>query len=180
VRPLYVSVRLAAAVVAVTAAAGCVSVGEDSGGGSRPSHSAGQRGGEAGEGAAAVSGDAVGRVRGQADGKHGHGGKGKGGKSPSAPASSSAGAGASATTPGKRDLPPKAGEPTPTDAVSEPPHTSSAPEPPPASSPPPPASPDPTVAEPSSSAHQGTGPQLEQRAPAPAPGRPGRMRAARV
>ncbi|MYR57953.1 hypothetical protein GTY54_17505, partial [Streptomyces sp. SID625] len=77
VRPLPVSVRLAAALAALAAATGCVSVGEEAGGGARPSHSAEQGGGEVPGGAAAVSGAAADRA-GAGDGKHGHGKKEKG------------------------------------------------------------------------------------------------------
>ncbi|MGW2897858.1 hypothetical protein ACWDAO_25490 [Streptomyces sp. NPDC001212] len=87
-RPLFVSVRLAAVVAAVTAAAGCVSVGEDAGS-VRPSHSAGDRGGRAPGGVDAVSRGDAGRAGGGGDGKRGHGGKGKPGESPSAPVSPS-------------------------------------------------------------------------------------------
>ena len=59
-RPLYVPVRLAATVVAVAAAAGCMSVGDDTGGSVKPSHSAGQRGGEAPDGGSAVPGGGAG------------------------------------------------------------------------------------------------------------------------
>ncbi|MYS55815.1 hypothetical protein GTW46_38170, partial [Streptomyces sp. SID6013] len=56
-RPLYVPVRLAATALAVAAAAGCMSVGDDApGGGGRPSHSAGERGGEVPDGGPEVSG----------------------------------------------------------------------------------------------------------------------------
>ncbi|NEA94112.1 hypothetical protein G3I22_17615, partial [Actinospica acidiphila] len=65
-RRLYVPVRLAATVVAVAAAAGCVSVGDDDAGGkAAPSHSAGRSGGEAPDGGT----DRVG-------GKAGHGAAG--------------------------------------------------------------------------------------------------------
>ncbi len=56
-RPLYVPVRLAATVVAAAAATGCMSVGDDApGGGARPSHSAGERGGGAPDGGPAATG----------------------------------------------------------------------------------------------------------------------------
>ena len=58
-RALYVPVRLAATVMAVAAAAGCMSVGDD-GDRPAPSHSAGQRGGEAPDGGSAVSGGGAG------------------------------------------------------------------------------------------------------------------------
>ncbi|RSN33988.1 hypothetical protein DMH12_38575, partial [Streptomyces sp. WAC 04229] len=60
-RPLYVPVRLAATAMAVVAATGCMSVGDDeSGGGVRPSHSAGERGGEAPGGGPAGPGGSAG------------------------------------------------------------------------------------------------------------------------
>ncbi|MCK1823846.1 hypothetical protein MTQ10_30815, partial [Streptomyces sp. XM83C] len=59
-RPLYVPVRLAATVMAVAAAAGCMSVGDDDTGGSRPSHSADQRGGAEPDGGSADAGGAAG------------------------------------------------------------------------------------------------------------------------
>jgi len=172
VRAFYVPVRLAATVMAVAAAAGCISVGDD---GSRPgpSHSAGQRGGEAPDGGSAVSGGGVGF----------HGGKGaKGGTGSAKPdestspgasmaASASGGAKPSAKAPEKggtgssnESVPPK-GEASPTDTPAEP---TPPPPPPPVSSPP--AS-DPGTPEPSSSAHE-QATQLEQREPAPAAGTP--------
>jgi hypothetical protein len=173
VRPLYVPVRLAATVIAVAAAAGCMSVGDDGAGGSvKPSHSAGQRGAKAPDGGSAVSGGA-GYGTGAADGEGGHG-KGKGGKGKRAPGKSggpsvspSAVAGTSAPTddkPGKpaRPSPPRTSAPSPTRTPD--------PEPTP-TSPGPSASPDPTP-EPSSSAHEPPGPQLAQREPAPEAGAP--------
>ncbi|PNG16385.1 hypothetical protein C1J00_42195, partial [Streptomyces cahuitamycinicus] len=76
-RPLYVPVRLAATVVAVAAAAGCMSVGDDAGGSVKPSHSAGQRGGEAPDGGPAVSGGGAGFG---AAGEESERGRGKGKK----------------------------------------------------------------------------------------------------
>lgn len=56
-RPLYVPVRLAAAVMAVAATAGCMSVGEDGRESAGPSHSAPDRGGAAApDGGAAAQG----------------------------------------------------------------------------------------------------------------------------
>ncbi|MEV5147666.1 hypothetical protein AB0L14_25565 [Streptomyces sp. NPDC052727] len=168
-RPLYVPVRLAVAVLAVTAAAGCVNVGDDAGR-VRPSHSAGQRGAEAPDGGPVpgVGGFAE-EGGGAGDGKHGHGGKAKRGKPGSASASPSAARSAShaPAEPGRTAEP---GEPVPTKAPPTPPVTSAPPEPP-ASTPPPPVS-EPPSAEPSSSAHEETGPQLVQRVPAPAAGVP--------
>ncbi|MFF4270747.1 hypothetical protein [Streptomyces sp. NPDC001536] len=170
-RPLYVPVRLAATVMAVAAAAGCMSVGDDDGGKSaKPSHSAGQRGGEAPDGGSAVSGGGDGYGVAGADGKHGKKkGKGKAGESASPSASESAGESASPSAdvkPGKTDKP----QPTPT---KPPPTPTKPPEPTPTPTPTPdPPSPTPTAAEPSSSAHPGTEPQLTQREPAPAAGTP--------
>ncbi|MCT7352498.1 hypothetical protein N4P33_09970, partial [Streptomyces sp. 15-116A] len=66
-RRKLVPVRLAATVVAVAAAAGCMSVGEDgAGGGGKPSHSA-RPGGEAPDGAVAP-GDGAGYGAAAADG----------------------------------------------------------------------------------------------------------------
>ncbi|WP_435216108.1 hypothetical protein [Streptomyces sp. bgisy034] len=177
-RPLYVPVRLAATVVAVAAAAGCMSVGDDAGGGNaKPSHSAGQRGGEAPDGGSAVSGDGSGY------GAHGQDGKPdkskdkgkdekKAGKSASPEASPSAGASASAPAGG--DRPPKPGQsekPGPTRTAEPSPTRTVEPEPTPTEEPTT-ATPAPTQAEPSSSAHEETGPQLGQREPAPAAGSP--------
>ncbi|WP_053663234.1 hypothetical protein [Streptomyces sp. MMG1121] len=170
-RPLYVPVRLAVTMLAVAAAAGCVNVGDDAGR-ARPSHSAGQHGGEAPDGGPV---DGVGgRERGAAagDGKHGNGGKAKPGESPSASASPSGSASASATPaqPGRPGKTVKPGDPAPTKAPPAPPVTSAPPVPPPST--PPPATSEPPSAEPSSSAHEETGPQLVQREPAPAAGVP--------
>ncbi|MFJ4949768.1 hypothetical protein [Streptomyces sp. NPDC088760] len=168
-RPLYVPVRLAAAVLAVTAAAGCVNVGDDAGR-VRPSHPAGQRGGEAPDGGPVDGVGGLAREEGGAgDGKHGHGGKAKKGESASASATPSAARSVShaPAEPGRTVQP---GDPEPTKAQPTPPVTSAPPEPP-ASTPPPPVS-DPPSAEPSSSAHEEAGPQLAQREPAPRAGVP--------
>ncbi|MDX3579472.1 hypothetical protein PV663_21500, partial [Streptomyces sp. FL07-04A] len=77
-RPLYLPVRLAVTVMAVAAAAGCMSVGEDDGGRAKPSHSAGPRGGEAGGGDSRGAGGGFGVGAAGGDGRHGHG-KGAGG-----------------------------------------------------------------------------------------------------
>ncbi|MEU9383539.1 hypothetical protein AB0D38_22260, partial [Streptomyces sp. NPDC048279] len=80
-RPLYVPVRLAVTVMAVAAAAGCVNVGDDAGK-VKPSHSAGHRDGEGGDGGSGVSGGGGAGYGGEAaDGKRGHGGKPKPGES---------------------------------------------------------------------------------------------------
>ena len=175
-RPMYVPVRLAATVMAVAAAAGCMSVGEDGDGPARPSHSAGQRGGEAPDGGpAGVGGGYLGPRGG--DGKRGHGkGKDKASASASPSASPSAGASESAPTrpvkPGRTEKP---GAPTPTKAQPPTPTRSPDPEPPAPSPEPPSPSAEPTTAEPSSSAHEGNGgtaPQLAEREPAPEAGVP--------
>ncbi|MFF3942828.1 hypothetical protein [Streptomyces phaeofaciens] len=177
--PKYVPVRLAATVMAVAAAAGCMSVGDDEGGRAKPSHSAGHRGGDAPDGGpAGVGGGYMGAAG--TDGKHGHGrGKGRPSASASASGSPSAGASASASAgpvqPGKTEKP---GVPAPTKAQPSAP-ASPDPEPPVPSPEPPPPSAEPTVAEPSSSAHEpggaaggGTAPQLVLREPAPEAGAP--------
>jgi hypothetical protein len=170
VRRLYLSVRLAATVMAVAAAAGCMSVGDDPGGSARPSHSAGQRDGGAPGGGTAVSCGGVG-AWGAADGKHGKKGAGKAEESASASASPSAGASRSAPASGKPGRTGKPGAPTPTGATPTP--TRSVEPPPTPSEPPTSASPEPPPsAEPSSSAHEQAAPQLAQREPAPTAGSP--------
>ncbi|MYW48378.1 hypothetical protein GT346_34985, partial [Streptomyces sp. SID161] len=73
-RPSYVPVRLAVTVLALTAAAGCVSVGDDAGR-ARPAHSAGQRGGEVPDGGPAQGAGGLAGEGAVGDGKHWHGGK---------------------------------------------------------------------------------------------------------
>ncbi|MCZ9351136.1 hypothetical protein NGM36_15220 [Streptomyces mutabilis] len=181
-RPLYVPVRLAATAVAVAAAAGCMSVGDDaSGGGARPSHSAGEQGGAAPDGGPAVSSGNVGygaaaadEARGRGKGKkgkdkgeddgeeHGEGGKGKGGTP-------------SAEPPARATPPPvKGGDdgPAPTRTPPPEPTRTAEPEPTPTEEPPASPSPEPTTAEPSSSAHEPPGTQLGHREPAPTAGAP--------
>ncbi|MFE7034395.1 hypothetical protein ACFU9Y_29190 [Streptomyces sp. NPDC057621] len=167
---MYVPVRLAVAALAVAASAGCMSVGDDEGSSRvRPSHSAGQRGGEEPDGGSAVSGGAPGR-HGVSDGKHAGA---KPGRSASGTASPSAGESGSAAPkkPAKGDTggkKPRPGVPSPT--KEQPTPTRQDPEPTPPKETPPP-SPDPTTAEPSSSAHPEPEPQLvERREPAPAAG----------
>ncbi|UUU32812.1 hypothetical protein JIX56_24640 [Streptomyces sp. CA-210063] len=171
-RALNVSVRLAATVMAVAAAAGCMSVGDD-GRKPGPSPSAGQPGGEKPDGGTAVTG---GGGTGYQAGKR----KGRASASPDPSASGSASPSASASgaaKPSGKAAPPKGGkeegkgerpekpeptkgEPTPTPTVVEP-----EPEPTkPVESP----SPEPS-AEPSSSAHE-QGAQLVEREPAPRAG----------
>ncbi|MFI9245860.1 hypothetical protein ACIGXF_25565 [Streptomyces sp. NPDC053086] len=174
-RPLYVPVRLAVTVLAVTTAAGCVNVGDDAGR-ARPAHSAGQHGGEAPDGGPVDGAGGLVEERAGSDGKHGHGGKSKPGESASASATPS-GTGSASGAPAKPGKPGKPGDPGMTDQPGDPaptkaqptPPASSAPPEPPASTPPPPVS-EPPSAEPSSSAHEETGPQLVQREPAPAAG----------
>ncbi|ELP61714.1 hypothetical protein STRTUCAR8_05911, partial [Streptomyces turgidiscabies Car8] len=74
-RPLHVPVRLAATVVAVVAAAGCMSVGDGDAGQVKPSHSAGQKGAKAPDGGSAVTGGGGSGWAGGSggDAKHGHG-----------------------------------------------------------------------------------------------------------
>lgn len=170
-RALYVPVRLAAAVLAVAATAGCMSVGDDAGQ-PGPSHSAGrQAGGVPAEGSV-VGGAEAGSYSGKS-GKGGRRGKAsaKPGKSASGDASASASPGAKpsakATEKGgtpSRATAPAGGEPTPTRTSAEP-----SPEPPPVSQPSPP---DPGTPEPSSSAHELPMTQLIQREPAPEAGSP--------
>ncbi|MFA3877032.1 hypothetical protein ABS735_25640 [Streptomyces sp. MMCC 100] len=185
-RPLYVPVRLAATAMAVAAAAGCMSVGDDEpGGGVRPSHSAGERGGEVPEGGPAVSGGNAGYDAAAADGKDGRGKKAKGkgedkaeGDGEGKGGESGEGKGASASAPpaarptGAR--PPNGGnhDPEPTRTPPAEPTRPAEPEPTPPEEPPASPTPEPTVAEPSSSAHEPPGTQLEQREPAPAAGAP--------
>ncbi|MFB6553689.1 hypothetical protein [Streptomyces sp. NPDC056405] len=179
-RPLYVPVRLAATVVAVAAVTGCMSVGDDaSGGGARPSHSAGERGGEVPEGGPAVSGGNAGydaaadEDRGRGKGKKGKGdGKGKGEKE----GGKGKDATPSAPTPARPSgAPPAKGgddEPAPTRTPPAEPTRTAEPEPTPPPEPPASPTPEPTVAEPSSSAHEPPGTQLAQREPAPEAGAP--------
>lgn len=184
---LYVPVRLAAAVVAVAAAAGCMSVGDDEGRRAEPSHSAGQQGGEAPDGGVVVPGDGVGFGGGAAGGVPDGHGDGKDGRkkdgdgeedegepgesgAPSASASALPGASVPAPVgPGRTVAP--GGDPVPPKPLPTPTRTTEEPQPP-EPSPEPPASPEPTVAEPSSSAHEQTGPQMVQREPAPQAGVP--------
>ncbi|MFE0804032.1 hypothetical protein [Streptomyces sp. NPDC058812] len=182
-RPLYVPVRLAATVVAVAAATGCMSVGDDaSGGGARPSRSAGERGGEVPDGGPAATGGNAGydatvadKDRGRGKGKKAKGdgkGKGKGEKE--------GGTGKDATPsapPPERPTgapPAKGGDDGSAPTRTPPAEPTRTVEPQPTPPPEPPASPtpEPTVAEPSSSAHEPPGTQLAQREPAPEAGAP--------
>ncbi|MEU5593981.1 hypothetical protein [Streptomyces sp. NPDC020298] len=172
-RPLPVPVRLAATAMVLAATSGCVNVGDDAGP-ARPSHSAGRRGGDASDGLTVVSGRGGGYGGEAVDGKHGHGGKPKPGKSASASATPSAKGSAASSAPAETGRTEKPGDPPPSKDQPTPSHT---PEPtptppPPPPPPPPPASSEPPTAEPSSSAHEETGPQLAQREPAPTAGSP--------
>ncbi|MFF4899547.1 hypothetical protein [Streptomyces sp. NPDC001068] len=172
-RPLYVPVRLAVSVMAVAAAAGCVNVGDDAGK-ARPSHSAGHRDGSGGGADSWVSGGGGAGYGGDApDGKRGHGGKPKPGESGSASAMPSKGASGGPTVPVKpgQSVPPGATGGS-TGAAASPTPPPASPTPPPDSPTPPPPVTDPPSAEPSSSAHEDTGPQLLQREPAPRAGAP--------
>ncbi|MBQ0890144.1 hypothetical protein KBZ94_35355 [Streptomyces sp. RM72] len=182
-RPLYVPVRLAATALAVAAAAGCMSVGDDeSGGGARPSHSAGERGGEAPGGGPAVSGGNAGYDAAVADDGHGKGkkakakGKGKGdGKGKGGGGEGRAGAASEPPAAHPTGAPPPNGGnhgPEPTRTPPAEPTRTAEPEPTRTAEPPASPTPEPTVAEPSSSAHEPPGTQLEQREPAPAAGTP--------
>ncbi|MER6788166.1 hypothetical protein ABT330_26735 [Streptomyces sp. NPDC000658] len=176
-RPLYVPVRLVATVMAVAAASGCMSVGDEDGGRARPSHSAGHRPGEAQGGDAAGAGGGLGMGPAGGDGRHGPGKGGRSGASASAAASASPSAGGSAPAPkgpvkpGRTDGP---GASTPSGAQTAAPTRSPDPDPPAPSPAPPSPSAEPTVAEPSASAHDdgGTLPQLADREPAPEAGWP--------
>ncbi|MEZ7006919.1 hypothetical protein [Streptomyces sp. AD55] len=179
-RPLYVPARLTATFLAVAAAAGCVNVGDDASGRSaRPTHSAGERAGDAPGAGPVLPGGPAGY--GQAGGGDGHGrgkdaggGDGKTGKDgrdedggedagrsgaptagPSGSAPSKGGPGEAAPTRTTLPEPPRPPDPEPT-ATPEPPD---------------PPAPEPTP-EPSSSAHEPPGTQLAQREPAPRAGVP--------
>ncbi|MDX3385399.1 hypothetical protein PV682_28590 [Streptomyces niveiscabiei] len=152
-RSCSLSVRLAASVLAVAAASGCMSVGDDAdgAGAAKPSQSAGQPGGAAPDGGKAGEGRYVngsthrGDDKGARDGDH----SGAPSATPSASLSASASPSAPAPKPGK----PGPGRPTPTrSAVPEPPQQS--PEPPTPSPEPPSSSPEPSPVEPSPSAQE--------------------------
>ncbi|MER7965439.1 MULTISPECIES: hypothetical protein [Streptomyces] len=185
-RPLYVPVRLAATAMAVAAAAGCMSVGDDApGGGTRPSHSAGERDGEVPEGGPSVSGGNAGYGAAVADGKRGKGRKGEaedgdgaeddgGGKDGGGEKGEDA---SGSERPAGRPTGNRPGDggnhdPGPTRTLPAEPTRPAEPEPTPPEEPPASPTPEPTVAEPSSSAHEPPGTQLEQREPAPAAGTP--------
>ncbi|MFE9613288.1 hypothetical protein [Streptomyces sp. NPDC006012] len=168
-RPLYVPVRFAATVLAVSAAAGCVSVGADT---ARPgpSRSTGQEGGKAPDGGAAVPGAGA-----------GYGGPAAGGDRREERGEAEPGESASASQPpsGRHRAPAtasgpwhtqKPGDPLPTEEQPSDPYTE---EPTPTPTVEPSSSPTlPPTAEPSSSAHEDPSPQLVQREPAPRAGRP--------
>ncbi|WP_405919750.1 hypothetical protein [Streptomyces longwoodensis] len=176
-RPLYVPVRLAATVLAVATAAGCMSVGDGEGGPARPSQSAGQPGDGVPGGARASGGGRLGHPGGHADGKGGHG-KGRGEDDASGSPTASPTSGASAPPPageepgrgGDGKGPDGPGAPSPSGDQPTPPRPTPSDPPPP--EPPASPSPEPTVAEPSSSAHEDPRPQLAERLPAPEAGAP--------
>lgn len=176
-RPLYLSVRVATAALAVATVAGCVSVGGDHDGRAKPSHSVKQEeGGEVPDGGTAVGGAFGHRPSGEG-GEAGDGLTGKSGRkqdgdtahAPSPGASASAGPSRSAPAPGGADesagsAPPGTGEPAPS--------TTSEPRPTPTGEPSVSPTPEPTTAEPSSSAHEPQSSQLRYREPAPEAGMP--------
>ncbi|MEU6322230.1 hypothetical protein [Streptomyces sp. NPDC047009] len=174
-RACYVPVRLVATALAVAAAAGCMSVGDDAGSPS-PSHSTGRHGGAALDGGTVV-GEGVGGGRGGAAVK---GGKHEPDASASGTSASPSASESRKGAKGKGDQPTAKGmskngdggdggvPPAPTNG--EPSSTDTPPDPPSPFQPDPP-SPTPTTAEPSSSAHEQTT-QLMQREPAPQAGAP--------
>jgi hypothetical protein len=177
VRPVYASVRLAVAVVAVTAAAGCVSVGGDAGGKVRPSHSAGRRAGTTPDGGTEASGGITGRAGGGSGGSGGHGAghrPGGDGAVPSAAASSSvAGSVPAASSAGRTEPSGQPGPGVPVPQEPAPSGTSAAPPSlPPEPSPSPSSSAEPTQAEPPPSASEGgAGTQLDHQELVPEPER---------
>ncbi|WP_416973601.1 hypothetical protein [Streptomyces sp. 4F14] len=150
-RSCSLSVRLAASLLAVAAASGCMSVGDDGegAGAAKPSRSAGERGGAAPDGGKAGSGRYVnGSPHESGDAKGGHDGTAAPSATPSAsvPAPS-----ATPSAPAPRPGKPGPGKPTPTrSAVPEPPQQS--PEPSPVEPSPSVPAPEPSPVEPSPSA----------------------------
>ncbi|MFH8976360.1 hypothetical protein [Streptomyces sp. NPDC017890] len=182
-RPLYVPVRLAVTAVAVAAVAGCMSVGDDVSDGSvKPSHSAGERGGEVSGGGPAVSGSAgygaaaADEGRGREKGKKGKGDDGRGKGRSKGEAGKGEDTSLSAPPPARPDgTPPGTGgddAPAPTRTPPAEPTRTVEPQPTPTDEPPATPTPEPTVAEPSSSAHEPPGTQLAHREPAPEAGVP--------
>jgi hypothetical protein len=178
VRACYVPVRLAATVMALAAATGCMSVGDDAG---RPSSSptAGRHDGAAPDGGSVTSGGVSGGLGGaaarvgspkpdepgavssaspsaSASGGDGRA-KGNGAGKPTAGETSKHGSGGGGEVPPA----PTVGEPDPTGSPADPSPTTQ----------PDPPSPTPTTAQPSSSA-PGQATQLVQREPAPRAGYP--------
>ncbi|MGW1895359.1 hypothetical protein ACWCP6_34720 [Streptomyces sp. NPDC002004] len=158
-RPLSVPARLAAAMVAVAATAGCMSVSDD---GIRPapSHSAGAResGGAGPDGVTSVTGTGAGTRGGhERRGKKAH--PDDDASSSTSPSASGADDKPSSTKPsrsggsGKPGRPRRTPTPTPTKPDTTPTHDSPDPTPP-EPTPPPDPGPGPTTAEPSSSAHE--------------------------
>jgi hypothetical protein len=175
VRACYVPVRLAATVMVVAAAAGCMSVGDDAG--SPPaSPSVGRHGDDGPDGGSATSGGAETGLGGAAA-KAGQRRPGQPGAGLSASPSASASGGGGGT----KGVEPTAKEPSnhgkgsgravpPAPTVGEPAPTGTTGDPSPTTRPDPP-SPTPTTAEPSSSA-PGQAAQLVEREPAPRAGDP--------
>ncbi|MFD0415128.1 hypothetical protein [Streptomyces sp. NPDC127108] len=186
-RHVYVSVRWAAAVVAVAATAGCMSIGDDGSGAPVPARSAGERsgaaapdGGSVTPGGSRADGRADGRRGGEKDGKGGKDAKGgdegggKDGKSPAAGRGKDAapddepskgGASGGSTVEPTSD----GGKPSPTRTRPGPRPTRSTPAPDPTSATPTPTQ-EPTPPEPSSSAHGGVGEPAGRGEPSPEAG----------
>lgn len=186
-RHVYVSVRLAAAVVAVAATAGCMSIGDDGSGGPAPARSAGERSGAAAPdggtvtpGGARGAGPEGGREGGEKggkggkDAKGGEKGRGKDGKKPDAGRGKDAapddkpsrgGSGGGSTVEPTSD----GGRPTPTRTRPGPRPTRSTPAPDPTTATPTPTQ-EPTSPEPSSSAHGGVGEPAGRGEPSPQAG----------
>ncbi|WP_030568149.1 hypothetical protein [Streptomyces aureocirculatus] len=189
-RQLYVTVRWAAAAVAVAATTGCMSIGDDGSGTPAPARSAGERSGDAVPDGGSVSpggargpgadgdrkdGDGKGGKGGK-DGKKGRGDRGGGGDGKKATAGHGKGAvvdgepsrggnrGGSSVTPTSGG-----GRPTPSRTRPGPAPTRSTPPPEP-SSPTPTPTQAPTSPEPSSSAHGGVGEPAGRGEPSPQAG----------
>lgn len=158
-RQLYVPVRWTAAVVAVMATAGCMSIGDDGRGEPGPARSAGERSAAAGPDGGSVTpggGSAGGGDGDRGDGKGGKRGKGKGkGEGRDAePGKSGSGAAQAASEPGDAGepaRPTKGGGSSPTRGEPDPPRPTPTPDPPKPTPTPTPQEPTP---EPSSSAHE--------------------------
>ncbi|MEU2563570.1 hypothetical protein ABZ626_30200 [Streptomyces longispororuber] len=183
-RQLYVSVRWAAAAMAVAATAGCMSIGDDGSGAPAPGKSGRERGGAAApDGGTVLPGAA--REEGRDGGRRGDddkGQKGRGGKDRGRRGEDRKAAGPRDDKPGTKPSragsgttaasvePTRNGRPTPTRTKPGPRPTRTTPTPDPTPEPPSPT-PDPTTPEPSSSAHgEVEGPVKEQGEPSPAAG----------